>query len=78
MSYGIMKILIPVWGFVAAILILVAFSHLLFSSLMENGDKPGTRLDKFGLRLFSALFWPLIIISKPGRKFIVESVKGLF
>lgn len=76
--YGIVKLLIPIWLLGTVVLLFVAFSHLLFSEIMENGDEKGERLSNFGIRVFCAIFWPLMMISIPGRKFIFTGVKALF
>jgi len=61
----------------AVVLVLTAFSHLMFSGFDRHRNPVESRLGLFGTRLFCAIFWPLIVISVPGRKFMFASVKGL-
>ena len=75
--YAILKILTPIYFFGAAILILVALSHLAFSGFDAKNNPENTRLGLFGTRVFCAVFWPFILLSIPGRKFMFVSIKGL-
>lgn len=76
--YGLLRVIIPIYMLGAVGLFLVALSHLLFSGFDARNNPAESRLGLFGTRVFCAIFWPFILLSVPGRKFMFASVKGLF
>ena len=75
MYLTIIRLLLPIWLLGAFALFIVALSHLIFSNFDQ--DSENSKLSLFGIRIFCAFFWPFILISAPGRRFMIAGIKGL-